>query len=270
MLNSKISLTRKDPFPEPRKQKLISKLFFFLSNNLIINNLLVFFRLDAWALSHLGIYNRLRINTNLSPQEMAGFSSRASVQEAIDKAHHDLKTVVDSHLKPGESMLDIGCGAGAYMERFTGRYDVHGIDINEDMVRAGKEKLPQAKFILGDFNTHQFDRKFHLIYSVSVLEFIPPSRLDSFFDKIHSLLHPDGIFFLHYPHALNPRDRFYPDIYYIEYPPVKIEAKTRKKFRILKHEHAFDGRKIGKYDPHPYEPGTRTFKNGYLLIAQAT
>lgn len=250
---------------------MISKLFFLLTNNIVFNNLLIGLRLDEWMVSKFGIYKRIRINRNLSAQEMAGFSRRADVQEAIDKAHADLEETVKNNLKKGDKILDIGSGAGAYLKAFANDYEAVGIDLNKDMIEAGKINVPDAKFILDDFLSHEFNQTFNLIYSVSVLEFIPPSKLPLFFRKVFDLLAPGGIFYLNYPPAISSKALYYPDLYYIEYSPLKIEKTALKnKFTINKHEHAFDGRKITTFDSQPYFPGTRTFKNGYLLIASRT
>jgi cyclopropane fatty-acyl-phospholipid synthase-like methyltransferase len=247
---------------------MISKLFFSLTNNILLNNIFIKLGLDSLLTSRFGIYKRIKIDTNLSPQKMAGFSEKSIVQEAIDKIHAQLETLVQHNLNEGDRILDIGCGAGAYLKKWEGKYDLTGIDIHPEMVQEAKKYVPTATFILDNFLNHDFDHKFKLIYSVSVLEFIPPSRLMAFFRKVHLLLEPDGKLFIQYPHALNFKDTLYPDLYYVEYSPRKIEQELRNNYKIITHEHCFDGRIIDLYDPKPYEPGIRTFKNGYLLIAE--
>lgn len=247
---------------------MLSRLLFALTNNVVVNNIFITLGLDKWMISKLGIYRRIRLNESLTPQEMAGFSARREVQEAIDKTHRDLQHTVQKYLPEGGRVLDIGCGAGAYLKDFDKRYTLYGIDLHQQMIRRGRQELPQATFIEEDFMRHDFDTTFNLIYSVSVLEFIPPSRLKAFFRKIHLLLEEDGILFLHYPHALRYLDTWFPDLYYIEYSPADVEEAVRKGYEILKHEHGFDGRTVDIYDRAPYEPGNRTFKNGYLLIAR--
>ncbi|MBK9639443.1 MAG: class I SAM-dependent methyltransferase [Bacteroidetes bacterium] len=235
-----------------------------------MNNIFIRFGVDSILTSRFGIYKRIKINTSLSPQQMAGFSEKPTVQEAINKIHDQLETLVQQNLKEGDRILDIGCGPGAYLKKWEGKYDLTGIDINEEMVNAAKKYIPTATFLLDNFLNHDFDHKFKLIYSVSVLEFIPPSRLMAFFRKVHLLLEPDGKLLIQYPHALNFKDTLYPDLYYVEYSPRKIEHELRKNYQIITHEHCFDRRIIDLYDPKPYEPGIRTFKNGYLLIAEPT
>jgi cyclopropane fatty-acyl-phospholipid synthase-like methyltransferase len=246
----------------------LSSLFFRITNNRIINNLLIWLHLDTKVVDRLAMYKRVRINTNLSAQEMAGFSKKENVQEAINKAHKDVVDTAARYVKPGGNVLDIGCGAGAYLIHFENEYNATGIDLNYDMIEKGKILVPKAEIIYDDFLKYPFNKKFDYIYSISVLEFIPPGRLDAFFAKIASLLNGDGILFLHYPHALNKKSLRFPDLYYIEYSPSKISETAGRYLEIVSHQHAFDGRTIELFDEKPYDPGTRTFKNGYLLIAR--
>ncbi len=247
---------------------MLSRLFFFATNNIIVNNILIALKLDAWLLSKLGMYKRVSLDRTKTPQEMAGFSTKAEVQEAIDKTHADLIATANNYLKHGDSVLDIGCGAGAYLKHFTDNYNAFGIDLNTDMIEVGKKQLTKATFIYDDFIKHPFNNQFNFIYSISVLEFIAPGKLNTFFQKIDELLKPGGVLFLHYPHALNYKSTLYPDLYYIEYAPSLIEKKVKHYFTILVHHHGFDNRKVELYDQQQYGNGTRTFKNGYLLIAQ--
>ncbi len=247
---------------------MFGKIFFLLTNNIIFNKILISLKLDAMFIARFGIYKRMQLDPTLSPQEMAGFSKKEEVQEAIDKTHDDLKKIVMSELHLNDSILDIGCGAGAYLKEFEEDYACTGIDLNSEMINAGKKYMPKANLILDDFITHTFNKKFNLIYSVSVLEFIPPSKLKFFFEKVASLLENNGMLFLHYPHALNAIDLYFPDLYYIEYSPELIESIATNKFTIQSHQHGWDNRKVSKYDLTPYQPGIRTFKNGYLLIAK--
>lgn len=249
---------------------MFSKIFFFLTNNILVNNILIFTGLDKVILSKMAIYRRISIDVNQTPEEMAGFSKRPEIEEALSKAHLDLKKTVQQYLKKGDRILDIGCGAGAYLKELSIDYQTTGIDLNKDMIEAGRKNVPDSTLIHDDFLKYPFNQKFNLIYTVSVLEFIPPSALDSFIKKVATLLEPGGIFFLHYPHALRRIDTYYPDLYYIEYSPQHIEKTASRYLKINKHEHAIDGRKVGRYDRQPYTPGTRTFKNGYLLIASNT
>ncbi len=247
---------------------MINKLFFFLTNNRFSNAILIFLKLDGWMTSKFGIYKRIRINKNLSLQEMAGFSNTPEINEVLNKTHNDLNNFISQNAEKGDAILDIGCGAGAYLKDFYLNYNCTGIDLNIDMIDRGKLDFPSVHFIYGNILDCNFKNKFKLIYCISVIEFIPPSKLDSFFRKIADNLEDGGYLYLNYPPALKKEDLYYPDLYYIEYTPNYIEKSIEKYFEIIKHEHAFDGRKFKYFDPKPYGNGERIFKNAYVLTAK--
>jgi cyclopropane fatty-acyl-phospholipid synthase-like methyltransferase len=247
---------------------MLRKTINLFTNNVLINNIMIKLGLDAWLISKLGIYQSIRIDKTKTVTQMAGLSDTEEVMEARIKTVQDLKKLVKDKLQPGASLLDLGCGAGAYLKEFVDNYKCTGIDLHIDMIERGRENVPNAELIQADFLKLELTKKFDLIYSVSVLEFIPPSRIEKFLKKIYDSLNPRGYVFIHYPHALRKKDLNYPDLYYIEYSPSMVEKIAQKFFDIIEHKHGYDDRKVNDYDTQPYNPGERTYKNGYLLIAR--
>lgn len=247
---------------------MISRLFFGLTNNIIINNILIALGLDGVMASKFGIYKRVVLDESLSPREMAGFSPNKEIDEALDTIHRKLGETVANHLAKGDTILDIGCGPGTYMKDFDQDYKITGIDLHEQMINKARLSIREGELIHDDFMKHKFTKKYHCIYSVSVIEFIPPGQIRSFFRKVNAHLEDNGVIFFLYPHALKLKDILYPDLYYIEYSPRKIEQSTKKLFEIISHQHAFDNREVDLYDKHPYKKGERNFRNGYILVAR--
>jgi SAM-dependent methyltransferase len=245
-----------------------SKIFFGLTNNIVVNNILIRLGLDGMFASKFGIYKRVVLDETLTPREMAGFTANPEIEAALDTIHAKLGRTVQNHLKKGDALLDIGCGPGTYLKDFENDFKITGIDLNLQMINKARENLKGVELIHHDFITHKFTKKYNCIYSISVLEFIPPGQLRTFFRKAHTILEDDGIIFFLYPHALRLKDVMYPDLYYIEYSPRRIESAIRNLFETISHKHAFDERQVDLYDKHPYHPGERVFKNGYLLIAR--
>lgn len=71
--------------------------------------------------------------------------------------------IAQAHIKPGESVLDVGCGCGASVvalaEKVGPNGKVLGIDISEGMLGLAKERtaqLAQARCMLADAATHDF------------------------------------------------------------------------------------------------------------------
>ena len=65
----------------------------------------------------------------------------------------ELRHEIGSLIKPGESVLDVGCGPGWNYEHF-GEFgpqvDYTGMDYSERFIRVAKQRQPDAKFMVGD------------------------------------------------------------------------------------------------------------------------
>jgi len=247
---------------------LIKRVYLFLSNNILLNNLLIICRLDHKLQLAGRQWKAFSYNKTKSAQENSGFSHREPVQHAIDRLKTQLSTFANENMKPGASVLDIGCGPGIYLSLLQKNFRLHGIDISEAMIREAKKELGNADFYQGNFLDHPFSETFDLIYSISALEYVPVSKLDHFFRKCNGLLNENGCLFVQYPHALSRRDLWYPDRNYISYSPAKIDEYASRYFTILKHDQFLDGRPVTNFDRQPYPTNDKDFRNGYLLIAR--
>ena len=119
--------------------------------------------------------------------------------QADKKAHIAAKL----HLKPGQRVLDIGCGWGGmalYLNRVAD-VDVLGITLSEEQLKVARQRAADAgvsdrvKFELIDYRdlTGSFDR----IVSVGMFEHVGVPQYESFFLKCRELLAADGVMLLH-------------------------------------------------------------------------
>ena len=242
-------------------------------NNFISNFFIRLFGLEKLIFHNTNPYLSFKTNGSKSTQENAGYSDRPEINEVLERSKSDLDKAVKEFCTKESKILDIGCGPGMYLQLFRGNaYEVYATDINRSMLEKAKELVPNANFVLGDFTSLSLNVKFNFIYCIGVLIYIPTQSINEFFKKIYDMLEPNGILYLNYPHALSWLDTVYHDLTYIQYSPSTIERIIKPYFNIIKHEQAFDGRRIDRYDPTPYaslNPNThRTYKNSYLLIAQ--
>lgn len=243
-------------------------LYSFLTNNVIVNNLIIALKLDNKKELSAGQWKAFKYNEQKSIQQNAGFSHTPEVEEAIKKVKDKLVSTLKTYVKPQSNVLDFGCGPGIYMKLLSNNYKVFGIDVSEGMLSAAHHELPIAKFYLGNFLSANFEERYSAIYSISVLEYVPVSAIDEFFKKCSDNLEPGGIIFIQYPHALRKLDLYYPDRNYISYSPKLIDNTASNYFNIINHEQSFDGRPVCDYDGKPYVTDSKVFRNGYLLIAQ--
>ncbi len=106
-------------------------------------------------------------------------------------------------LKPGQRVLDIGCGWGGmalYLNRVAD-VDVLGITLSDEQLKVARARAVAAgvadrvRFELCDYRAveGQFDR----IVSVGMFEHVGPPYFRTFFAKCRSLLAEDGVMLLH-------------------------------------------------------------------------
>jgi ubiquinone/menaquinone biosynthesis C-methylase UbiE len=115
----------------------------------------------------------------------------------------DRRTVYHSNsnlpdiVKPGDTVLDVGCGSGsitAGITELTGPGGhVTGIDTSDDLIaqaRGNYSHINNIRFEVADINTYQPERLFHVITSARVLQWVDnPAQLIS---KMKQLLAPGG------------------------------------------------------------------------------
>jgi len=102
-------------------------------------------------------------------------------------------------LKPGETLLDIGCGWGGLARYAAERHGVRvtGVTISKEQLALAEARcagLP-VTLLLQDYRSLQghFDK----IVSVGMFEHVGLKNYTTYFDTAHRLLAPDGLFLLH-------------------------------------------------------------------------
>jgi cyclopropane-fatty-acyl-phospholipid synthase len=106
-------------------------------------------------------------------------------------------------LQPGMTLLDIGCGWGATLNRALERYDVNviGLTLSENQ-KAHVEQVfaasasPRSKKVLLE-GWEQFNEPVDRIVSIGAFEHFGRDRYDDFFKKAYELLPDDGVMMLH-------------------------------------------------------------------------
>lgn len=121
-------------------------------------------------------------------------------QAQIDKIDHILRKI---YLKPGQRLLDIGCGWGALVLRAAQKFGARcvGITLSQRQFELAQERVKKAglqdriEIRLQDYRDvkEQFDR----ITSVGMFEHVGLKNLGLYFRKIHDLLENDGIVMNH-------------------------------------------------------------------------
>ena len=108
-------------------------------------------------------------------------------------------------LKPGERLLDIGCGWGGLILRAAERYGVTALGITlsdnqfahvqAEVLRRGLEGRVEVRLM--DYRDTPEDAPFDKISSVGMFEHVGRGNLPDYFAKIHRLLRPGGLVMNH-------------------------------------------------------------------------
>ena len=124
---------------------------------------------------------------------------------SLEQAQADKKAHIAAklHLKPGQRVLDIGCGWGGmalYLNRIAD-VDVLGITLSEEQLKVARRRAEEAgvsdrvRFELIDYR--HLDGEFDRIVSVGMFEHVGARHYDEFFARCRSLLKRDGVMLLH-------------------------------------------------------------------------
>lgn len=102
-------------------------------------------------------------------------------------------------LRPGERLLDIGCGWGGLAEYAAEKYgaDVLGVTLSDKQVEyAGARQRERVSIELRDYRDLR-DASFDKIVSVGMFEHVGRGELPAYFGQVHRLLKPGGLFLNH-------------------------------------------------------------------------
>lgn len=102
-------------------------------------------------------------------------------------------------LRPGEHLLDIGCGWGGLAEHAASNYgvEVTGITVSREQLGLARERCKGLPVRLELCDYRQMEGRFDKIVSVGMFEHVGPKNYPAFFDEVAGLLQPDGLFLLH-------------------------------------------------------------------------
>lgn len=108
-------------------------------------------------------------------------------------------------LKPGERLLDIGCGWGGLILHAARHYGVHaiGITLSQQQLDLARQQMAEAGLSsrcdvrMLDYREAEQLGTFDKVVSVGMIEHVGESRLAEYFSAVSRLLKPGGVFLNH-------------------------------------------------------------------------
>lgn len=108
-------------------------------------------------------------------------------------------------LRPGERLLDIGCGWGALVIHAAQNYGVyaHGVTLSEKQLSVARQRISEAGLEdrvtveLKDYRDLREESAYDKVASVGMFEHVGLKNLPLYFSSVHRLLKPDGLFLNH-------------------------------------------------------------------------
>jgi cyclopropane-fatty-acyl-phospholipid synthase len=108
------------------------------------------------------------------------------------------------HLRPGERLLDIGCGWGSLVMHAAERYGVRavGVTVSEPQAELARERVRDAgladrcEIRVADYREVD-DGPYDKVASVGMYEHVGAAKLDEYMSRVRALLRPGGLFLNH-------------------------------------------------------------------------
>ena len=106
-------------------------------------------------------------------------------------------------LKPGQRLLDIGCGWGALVLYAAEKYgvDATGVTISESQVHLAQERIAasglggRCRVQMRDYR--EVTEPYDVITSIGMFEQVGEDQLSAYFQQVNRILHPGGVFLNH-------------------------------------------------------------------------
>lgn len=130
-----------------------------------------------------------------------------SPEQSLEAAQRDKLDLIcrKLRLRPGQRLLDIGCGWGALILHAAEHYGVqaHGVTLSEEQHRWALERCREkglsdrVRVELRDYRDIEPRARYDRIASVGMFEHVGVANLPAYFDRIRRLLRPAGLVLNH-------------------------------------------------------------------------
>ena len=96
--------------------------------------------------------------------------------------------------KPGERIIDLGCGTGHLTAEIAVASGVEGLDLDDEMLRRARSEHPEIAFRRADARTFTVSGRVDAVFSNAALHWIREPDQQSVLGRVHAALVPGGRF----------------------------------------------------------------------------
>ncbi len=173
--------------------------------------------------------------------------------------------------KPGEKILDFGCGTGELTAAINRRgADVVGLDPSQEMIRVAREQNPGLDFVAGGLETLG-EENFDAIFSNDVLHWIPEPKTTLI--RLQKKLRPGGRFVAEFAAAGNIRQirsQLHELLAEFNHDPEKLDPwyfPTRNHYKDILESCDYEVKKINRFNQTAELPGCEGLRLWLELFA---
>ncbi len=108
-----------------------------------------------------------------------------------------LREILANEAPQAKSLLDVACGTGEHLLRFTG-FERVGLDHEPPFLEIARQKVPEATFVLGDMRHFRLDRRFDVVTCLfsSIGYLLDDDSIRAALGNMAAHLHPGGVLLL--------------------------------------------------------------------------
>lgn len=119
----------------------------------------------------------------------------------LEQAQYDKLDMIcrKLELRPGERLLDIGCGWGGLARHAATHYgvEVFGITISKEQQKLARERCAGLPVSIELMDYRELGERFDKVVSVGMFEHVGPKNYPEYFDTVARAMNDDGLFLLH-------------------------------------------------------------------------